>query len=86
MRKYNAIKNAMNFGKGKKVKVEVIKPVSEMQLIEAKRETKWIEKGVLYEVVSEVDNFGYFKVQEPRCIGGKVHFIHKNNMKKVKVV
>ena len=88
MRKYNAIKNAMNFGKGKKMKsvVEQIKPVREMTLIEAKRETKQIEKGILYEVVSEVNNFGYFKVQEPRCIGGKVHFIHKNNMKKVKVI
>ena len=68
------------------MRIEVIKPVREMKLIEAKRETKWINKGVLYDVVSEVDSFGYFKVQEPRCIGGKVHFIHKNNMKKVKVV
>ena len=54
-----------------------------MKLIEAKRETKWIEKGILYEVVSEVDNFGYFKVKEPLCIGGQIHFIHKNNMKEV---
>ncbi len=57
-----------------------------MKLVEAKRETKRIEKGVLYEVVSEVDNFGYFKVKEPLCIGGQVHFIHKNNMKNVKAV
>ena len=35
------------------MRIEVIKPVSEMKLIEAKRETKWIEKGVLYEVVSK---------------------------------
>ncbi len=63
-----------------------IKKVSEMKLIEAKRATKWIDKYIIYEVVSEVDNFGYFKVQEPRCIGGKVHFIHKSNVKKVKVI
>ena len=68
------------------MRIEVIKPVSEMKLIEAKRETKWIEKGILYEVVSEENNFGYFKVQEPRCIGGHTHYIHKSNMKNVKVV
>ena len=70
------------------MRIEVLKPISEMKLIEAKRETKWIEKGVLYEVVESygVDNFGYCKVQEPRCIDGKTHFIHKNNMKKVRVV
>ena len=63
-----------------------MKKVSEMKLIEAKRETKWIDKGVLYEVVSEVDSFGYCKVQEPNCIGGRTHFIHKSNMKVVTVV
>ena len=90
MRKYNAIRNAVDFGKGTKMKsiVKQIKPISEMKLIEAKRETKWIEKGVLYEVVESygVDNFGYCKVQEPNCIGGRTHFIHKSNMKKVTVV
>ena len=88
MRKYNAIRNAVDFGKGTKMKsiVKQIKPISEMKLIEAKRATKWIETGVLYEVVSEVDSFGYCKVQEPRCIGGHTHFIHKSNMKKVTVV
>ena len=70
MRKYNAIKNAMNFGKGKKQMSEVIKPVSEMKLITPKRNTKWLERGWIYEVVSEVDSFGYFKVKEPRQIGG----------------
>jgi len=68
------------------MRIEVIKPVSEMKLIEAKRETKWIGLGILYEVVSEVNNFGYLKVQEPRCIGGEIHFIHKNNVKVVTVV
>ena len=86
MRKYNAIKNAVRFGKGKKQMSEVIKPVSEMQLITPKRNTKWLEKGFLYEVVSEVNNFGYFKIREPRALGGVVRFIHKNNMKKVKVI
>jgi hypothetical protein len=62
----------------------VIKPVSEMTLIEPKRSTKWIDKYVIYEVVSDEDSFGYFKVQEPSCIGGRIHFIHKNNMKKVR--
>ena len=86
MRKFNAIRNAVSFGKGKKMKTETIKPVSEMQLITPKRNTKWLERGFIYEVVSEVDNFGYFKVKEPREIGGVVRFIHKNNMKKVKVI
>ena len=87
MRKFNAIKNAVNFGKGKKkMRIEVIKPVSEMTLIEPRRNTKWLDKGTIYEVVSEVDNFGYFKVQEPNCIGGRTPFIHKSNKKKVKVI
>ena len=63
-----------------------VKPVSEMQLITPKRNTKWLEKGFLYEVVSKVDSFGYFKVKEPRSIGKRIRFIHKNNMKPVKVV
>ena len=63
-----------------------VKPVSEMQLITPKRNTKWLEKGFLYEVVSKVDSFGYFKVKEPRSIGKRVRFIHKNNMKEVKVI
>ena len=63
-----------------------MKKVAEMKLIEAKRETKWINKGVIYEVISEEDDFGYFKVQEPNCIGGATHFIHKSNTKKVTVV
>ena len=80
MRKYNAIRNAVRFGK------TPIKPVSEMKLITPKRNTKWLERGFIYEVVSEVDSFGYFKIKEPREIGGVVRFIHKNNMKKVKVI
>ena len=66
--------------------VNKIKPVSEMQLIEPRRNTKWLEKGYIYEVVSEQDSFGYFKVKEPRCVGGRTRFIHKNNMKRVRVV
>jgi len=66
--------------------VNKIKPLSAMRLIEPKRSTKWIDKYVIYEVVSGPDSFGYFKVQEPRCIGGHTHFIHKSNMKNVKVV
>jgi hypothetical protein len=80
MRKYNAIKNAVSFGKGKK----------KMKLITPKRSTKQLEKGFLYEVVSEVDSFGYYKVREPVNPGydfnGAVHHIHKSNMKKVQVV
>ena len=63
-----------------------VKPVSEMRLIEPRRSTKWLARYVIYEVVSEVDSFGYYKVREPRCIGGATRFIHKNNMKKVKVI
>ena len=63
-----------------------MKRVQEMRLIEAKRSTKWIDKYVIYDVVSGPDSFGYFKVQEPRCIGGRTHFIHKSNMKKVTIV
>ena len=70
----------------KERRTTMIKPVSEMTLITPKRNTKWLEKGFLYEVISEVNNFGYFKIQEPRCINGRVHFIHKNNMKSVTVV
>tara|TARA_R110002020_G_scaffold80423_1_gene200665 strand:- start:90 stop:362 length:273 start_codon:yes stop_codon:yes gene_type:complete len=66
--------------------VNKIKPVSEMTLITPRRNTKWLEKSYIYEVVSGPDSFGYFKVQEPRCVGGHTHFIHKNNMKNVKVV
>ena len=92
MRKFNAIRNAVSFCKGKKKMsksnraIVEVKPVSEMQLITPKRNTKWLEKGFLYEVVSEVNNFGYFKIREPRALGGVVRFIHKNNMKKVKVI
>ena len=63
-----------------------MKRIQEMRLIQPRRDTKWIDKYVIYEVVSEEDSFGYFKVQEPRCIGGLTHFIHKSNMKNVKVV
>ena len=87
MRKFNAIKNAVNFGKGKKkMRIEVIKPVSEMTLITPRRNTKWLEKDYIYEVVSEQDNFGYFKVKEPRCVGGRTRHIHKSNMKRVTIV
>ena len=94
MRQYRAIKNAVSFGKGKKKMsktdraiVEVLSnPVSEMQLVTPRRNTKWLERGWIYEVVSEVDSFGYYKIREPRDIGGVVRFIHKNNMKKVRVV
>ena len=79
MRKYNAIRNAVNFGKGKK----------KMRLITPKRSTKQLEKGFLYEVVSEVDSFGYFKVREPVNPGygfnGSVHHIHKSNMKEMPI-
>ncbi len=61
-----------------------------MKLITPKRSTKQLEKGFLYEVVSEVDSFGYFKVREPVNPGfdfhGKIWHIHKNNMKKVRIV
>ena len=61
-----------------------------MKLITPKRSTKQLEKGFLYEVVSEVDSFGYFKVREPVNPGfdfhGRVWHIHKNNMKKVRIV
>ena len=66
--------------------VTQIKPVSQMTLITPRRNTKWLEKDYIYEVVSEVNNFGYFKVQEPRCVGGVIRFIHKNNMKPVTIV
>ena len=61
-----------------------------MKLITPKRSTKQLEKGFLYEVVSEVDSFGYFKVREPVNPGydfhGTVHYIHTSNMRKVKVI
>ena len=61
-----------------------------MKLITPKRSTKQLEKGFLYEVISEVDNFGYFKVREPQQpeydFHGVVHHIHKSNMKKVKII
>ena len=61
-----------------------------MKLITPKRNTKQLEAGYLYEVVSEVDSFGYFKVREPQQpeygFHSAVHHIHKNNMKKVKIV
>ena len=66
--------------------VTQIKPVSQMTLITPRRNTKWLEKDYIYEVVSEQDNFGYFKVKEPRCVGGRTRFIHKNNMKRVNIV
>ena len=92
MRKYNAIKNAVNFAKGNNkenkmiTRVEQIKPLSEMTLIEPRRYTKWLDKGTIYEVVSDQDSFGYFKVKEPRCVGGRTRYIHRHNMKKVTVV
>ena len=67
-------------------RVEQIKPLSEMTLIEPRRNTKWLDKGTIYEVVSEQDNFGYFKVKEPRCVGGRTRHIHKSNMKRVTIV
>ena len=63
-----------------------------MQLVTPKRSTKRLEKGFLYELVSEVDSFGYFKVREPVNPGydlpltGTVYYIHKSNMRKVKVI
>ena len=57
-----------------------------MKLITPKRSTKWLDKGVLYEVVSGKDDFGYCKVKEPRRIGGATRYIHKNNMREVKRV
>ena len=79
--------NVITIGENKmKTEVKEIKPIKDMQLIEPKRSTKWIDKYVIYEVVSGPDSFGYFKVQEPRCIGGRTHFIHKNNMRKVRVI
>jgi len=56
-----------------------------MKLITPKRSTKQLEKGFLYEVVSKVDSFGYFKVREP-LFNGAVHHIHKNNMKEMRIV
>ena len=61
-----------------------------MKLITPKRSTKQLEAGYLYEVVSEVNNFGYFKVREPQQpeydFHGAVHFIHKNNMREMRIV
>ena len=61
-----------------------------MRLITPKRNTKQLVAGFLYEVVSEVDNFGYFKVREPDNVAydfhGKVWHIHKNNMKEMPIV
>jgi hypothetical protein len=61
-----------------------------MKLITPKRSTKQLEKGFLYEVVSGVDSFGYFKVREPQQpeydFHGAVHHIHKNNMKEMRIV
>ena len=57
-----------------------------MKLIEPRRSTKWLDRGVLYEVVSKEDNFGYYKVREPNRIGGVTRFIHKSNMREVKIV
>ena len=62
-----------------------MKRVQEMRLIQPKRNTKWIDKYTIYEVISNEDNFGYFKVQEPRSITGQYHFIHKSNMKQVTI-
>jgi len=63
---------------------------NEMRLITPKRTTKQLEKGFLYEVVSEVDSFGYFKVREPVNPGydfyGKVWHIHKSNMREMPIV
>ena len=57
-----------------------------MRLIQPRRDTKWIDKYTIYEVISNEDSFGYFKVQEPRSISGRTHFIHKSNMREVTIV
>ena len=61
-----------------------------MRLITPKRSTKQLEAGYLYEVVSEVDSFGYFKVREPVNAGfdfhGQVWDIHKNNIKEMPIL
>ena len=57
-----------------------------MKLITPKRSTKWLDKGVLYEVVSGKDAFGYWKVREPRCIGAAIRYIYKSNVQEVKIV
>jgi len=61
-----------------------------MNLITPKKDTKQLVKGFLYEVISEVDDFGYLKVREPQQpeynFNSAVHFIHKSNMRKVKIV
>jgi len=49
-----------------------------MKLITPKRSTKWLDKGVLYELVSEEDHFGYYKVQEQGSMW--IRYIHKSNM------
>ena len=60
-----------------------------MNLITPKRSTKQLEKGFLYGVVSEVDDFGYCKVREPQQpeydFHGAVHYIHKNNIKEMPI-
>jgi len=63
-----------------------MKRIQEMRLIQPRRDTKWIDKYTIYEVISNEDSFGYFKVQEPRSISGRTHFIHKSNMREVTIV
>ena len=63
-----------------------MKRKQEMRLIQPRRDTKWIDKYTIYEVISNEDSFGYFKVQEPRSISGRTHFIHKSNMREVTIV
>ena len=56
------------------------------RLITPKRSTKWLDKCMLYEVVSEQDDFGYYRVREPRCIGAAIRYIYKSNVQEVKIV
>jgi len=67
-----------------------ITKVENMRLITPKRNTKQLVAGFLYEVVSKVDSFGYYKVREPDNVEydfhGAVHHIHKNNMKEMPIV
>ena len=64
---------------------ELMNEVNTIRYIEAKRCTKQIDTHVIYEVVSNEDYHGYYKVQEPLCIGGHIHYIHKSNMKEVEM-
>ena len=60
-----------------------------MRFITPKRSTKHLERGFIYEVLSEVDNSGSLKVLQKEMviyetlIPAGIHFIHKNNAKEV---